>query len=134
MVWQPGCVSDRGSQGPRNRPEEWASSCLLIDGGNAPGACRGARITACRKPLPLKVPETGLEPALPLKATRPSTWRVCQFRHSGKKVTVTIGGGPPGNQVPFFDSFRRRQVHLDPPRNNLLGTGVLRSACRQSKI
>jgi hypothetical protein len=29
------------------------------------------------------VPETGLEPALPVKATRPSTWRVCQFRHSG---------------------------------------------------
>jgi hypothetical protein len=27
-----------------------------------------------RKPLKENVPETGLEPALPVKATRPSTW------------------------------------------------------------
>src|SRR5581483_8839127 len=31
-----------------------------------------------RKPLCHKVPETGLEPARPVKVTRPSTWRVCQ--------------------------------------------------------
>src|SRR5947209_4092051 len=36
------------------------------------------------------LPETGLEPALPVKATRPSTWRVCQFRHSGALVFLHI--------------------------------------------
>ena len=39
--------------------------------------------TRRRKSFRCKVPETGLEPALPVKGTRPSTWRVCQFRHSG---------------------------------------------------
>ena len=39
-----------------------------------------------RKSLCHIMPETGLEPALLVKATRPSTWRVCQFRHSGSCV------------------------------------------------
>ena len=29
------------------------------------------------------VPETGLEPAPEINRTSPSSWRVCQFRHSG---------------------------------------------------
>jgi hypothetical protein len=39
---------------------------------------------------PLGLPETGLEPALPIKATRPSTWRVCQFRHSGAEALSNL--------------------------------------------
>ncbi len=30
------------------------------------------------------VPRTGVEPALPIKGTSPSSWRVCQFRHLGR--------------------------------------------------
>ena len=30
------------------------------------------------------VPRTGIEPARPKTVTRPSTWRVYQFRHLGK--------------------------------------------------
>src|SRR5262249_46525398 len=47
----------------------------------------GARSRFRRNSLPCKVPETGIEPALPVMGTRPSTWRVCQFRHSGAMRT-----------------------------------------------
>src|SRR5262249_55438789 len=57
--------------------------CWRKTGGKCQGQRKRAHDIIRRKPLKGKVPETGLEPALPVKATRPSTWRVCQFRHSG---------------------------------------------------
>jgi excisionase family DNA binding protein len=56
--------------------------------------------TVRRKPFRVKVPETGIEPALPVMGTRPSTWRVCQFRHSGATFSLTIRAIPPENQAP----------------------------------
>src|SRR3954453_7426894 len=50
--------------------------------------------------LGLQVPETGLEPALPVKGTRPSTWRVCQFRHSGAGGSPYLRGSPPRKSSP----------------------------------
>src|SRR5689334_12492590 len=47
------------------------------------------------------VPETGLEPALPLPGTRPSTWRVCQFHHSGSKALFTLRRPPTPKQALF---------------------------------
>jgi hypothetical protein len=44
--------------------------------GKRQSAWNRARPTVCRKTLPCLVPETGLEPALPVMGTRPSTWRV----------------------------------------------------------
>src|SRR5262249_28450839 len=37
----------------------------------------------------------------PVVATAPSTWRVCQFRHSGAGPNDTIGKRPPGKQGSF---------------------------------
>jgi hypothetical protein len=46
------------------------------DGGNRGAKRAGAYGIVRRKPLKGKVPETGIEPALPITGTRPSTWRV----------------------------------------------------------
>ena len=66
------------------------------------------------------MPETGLEPALPVKATRPSTWRVCQFRHSGAIAPVNLDDAP--------RQFKARTAGLEAvfrlPPSRSLGHGL----------
>ena len=38
-----------------------------------------------------KLPGTGFEPAWGINPTRPSTWRVCQFRHPGESTAHKVG-------------------------------------------
>src|SRR6516225_8424850 len=69
----------------------------------------------------LAVPETGVEPALPVKATRPSTWRVCQFRHSGVVLRVRARDSRgffhechSAIDMQNFESVTLTLAHLDP--------------------
>src|SRR5579859_6033377 len=92
-------------------------------------------VTAVRRnPLCFKLPETGLEPALPVKATRPSTWRVCQFRHSGSASHLNLRLGCRVWQGRFFivafrsakeRPFAERKATMPTANHSLISTLTL---------
>ena len=65
------------TRGDDFRPGEMTG--LSASGGNMRRRMKKGKDFCYEKSLPFKVPETGLEPALPVKATRLSTWRVCHY-------------------------------------------------------
>jgi len=106
----PGGLVKQGPQGCDPEPSSGLGGGrvrrLGLNGGRLPNCCqradwrerKGSRLVDAT-PYAVTVPETGLEPARACKPTSPSSWRVCQFRHSGSRwgaknpyLTAASGG------------------------------------------